>query len=31
MEQSLPTERDLEAMRTVDVHKVDPETLHDIR
>lgn len=25
------TERDLEAMRTVDVHKVDPETLHDIR
>ena len=31
MEQSLPTERDLEAMRTVDVNKVDPETLHDIR
>ena len=31
MEQSLPTERDLEAMRTVDVHKVDPETLRDIR
>ena len=31
MEQSLPTERDLEAMRTVDVHKFDPETLHDIR
>ncbi len=31
MEQTLPTEQELEAMRTVDVHKVDPETLRDIR
>ena len=31
MDQTLPTEQELEAMRTVDVHKVDPETLRDIR
>lgn len=31
MEQALPTEQELEAMRTVDVHTVDPETLRDIR
>jgi len=31
VEQTLPTEQELEAMRTVDVHKVDPETLRDIR
>ena len=31
MDHTLPTEQELEAMRTVDVHKVDPETLRDIR
>ena len=31
MDQTLPTGQELEAMRTVDVHKVDPETLRDIR
>ncbi len=31
MEQVLPTEQELEAMRSVDIHTVDPETLRDIR
>ncbi len=31
MEQVLPTVQELEAMRSVDIHTVDPETLRDIR
>ncbi len=31
MDQVLPTEQELEAMRNVDIHTVDPDTLHDIR
>ncbi len=31
MERTLPTERELEAMQSVDIHTVDPETLCDIR
>lgn len=31
MEQALPTEQELKAMQSVDIHTVDPETLCDIR
>lgn len=31
MDWTLPTEQELEAMQSVDIHTVDPETLRDIR
>jgi len=31
LEQVLPTEQELEVLRSVDIHAVDPETLRDIR